>query len=116
MENQKDCIFCKIAKREINSNLLFENDRIVAFNDLNPQAPMHFLVIPKKHITGINAVNDSDKALLGEIQIVIRDLAKKYCNNTGYRVLTNCGIEAGQTVIHLHYHVLGGRDFSWPPG
>ena len=116
MEKQKECIFCKIAEREIKSDLLFENDRIIAFNDLNPQAPIHFLVLPKKHVTGLNVADESDKDLLGEIQLVIKDLAKKHCNDTGYRVVTNCGVDAGQTVMHLHYHVLGGRDFSWPPG
>jgi histidine triad (HIT) family protein len=112
-----DCIFCKIAKKEIPSKIVFENDRIMAFRDINPEAPVHVLIIPKKHISGIGSAQDPDAPLLGEIQCVARDLAKQEgIEKSGFRVVANNGPDAGQAVAHLHYHLLGGRKFKWPPG
>jgi histidine triad (HIT) family protein len=111
------CIFCKIAKHEIESQIVFENDRILAFRDIEPQAPVHILIIPKKHIASLNDITPADEPLLGEIQSVAKELAKKEkIEKEGYRVVANCGPAAGQAVAHLHYHLLGGRKFTWPPG
>ena len=110
-----DCVFCKIASGEIPTDAIYEDENLIAFNDLDPQAPIHFLVVPKKHITSLSTLSDSDSQLIAEIMKVIRDLAKKY-DLTGYRVVTNIGEEGGQSVPHLHFHVLGGRSFHWPPG
>lgn len=110
-----DCVFCKIAAGEIPTEKIYEDEDIIAFNDLDPQAPIHFLVIPKKHITSLESVEESDSKLLGKIMLAIQKLAKDN-NLEGYRVVTNIGEDGGQTVPHLHFHVLGGRAFHWPPG
>lgn len=110
-----DCVFCKIAAGEIPTEKIYEDEDIIAFNDLDPQAPIHFLVIPKKHITSLESVEESDSELLGQIMLAIQKLAKDN-NLEGYRVVTNIGEDGGQTVPHLHFHVLGGRAFHWPPG
>lgn len=110
-----DCVFCKIAAGEIPTEKIYEDEDIIAFNDLDPQAPIHFLVIPKKHITSLESVEESDSKLLGQIMLAIQKLAKDN-NLEGYRVVTNIGEDGGQTVPHLHFHVLGGRAFHWPPG
>lgn len=110
-----DCVFCKIAAGEIPTEKIYEDEDIIAFNDLDPQAPIHFLVIPKKHITSLESVEESDSKLLGQIMLAIQKLAKEN-NLEGYRVVTNIGEDGGQTVPHLHFHVLGGRAFHWPPG
>lgn len=110
-----DCVFCKIAAGEIPTEKIYEDEDIIAFNDLDPQAPIHFLVIPKKHITSLESVEESDSKLLGKIMLAIQKLAKDK-NLEGYRVVTNIGEDGGQTVPHLHFHVLGGRAFYWPPG
>lgn len=110
-----DCVFCKIAGGEIPTEKIYEDEDIIAFNDLDPQAPIHFLVIPKKHITSLESVEESDSKLLGQIMLAIQKLAKEN-NLEGYRVVTNIGEDGGQTVPHLHFHVLGGRAFHWPPG
>lgn len=112
-----DCIFCKIAKKEIPSKIVFENDRVLAFRDINPGAPVHVLVIPKKHISGIDAAKDEDAGLLGELQRAARDIARaEGVEKSGYRLVVNSGPDAGQAVAHLHLHLLGGRKFKWPPG
>lgn len=112
-----ECIFCKIIKKEIPSKIVFENENIFAFRDVSPGAPVHILVIPKRHIPGIEAAGNQDSALLGEIQVVLRDLAKsENLEKSGYRIVVNSGPDAGQAVAHLHYHLLGGRKFGWPPG
>lgn len=112
-----DCIFCKIVAGEIPSTKVFEDDKILAFKDLNPEAPVHILVIPKKHIVSLNDANSEDHKLLGHIQLKIAEIAKKMeISESGYRVVTNIGNEGGQTVDHLHYHLLGGRNLTWPPG
>jgi histidine triad (HIT) family protein len=114
MEN---CIFCKIAKHEIPSQVVYEDDKIIAFKDLNPAAPVHVLIIPKKHISGIAAITADDNALVGEIMQVIRRLAAEASvADDGFRIVANQGLAAGQSVPHLHFHLLGGRKMNWPPG
>ena len=109
-------IFKKIIDGEISANIVHDDDQCLAFHDVNPQAPVHILVIPKKEIPSINEITDADHALIGHIWSVIRDLAKTMKLDDGYRVVVNCGKDGGQTVDHLHYHVLGGRSMTWPPG
>jgi len=108
-----DCIFCKIANKEIPSNLVYETENIVAFNDINPQAPVHILVIPKKHIESLNELYD--KALAGELLESVKEICKKM-NITDYRTVINTGKEAGQEVFHIHLHIISGRPLQWPPG
>ncbi len=110
-------IFSKIINKEIHADILFENDKILAFRDINPQAPVHFLVIPKKEIRTINDINEEDKSLIGELFIVAKEIAKKEgISEKGYRTIFNCNEHGGQTVYHIHLHVLGGRQLEWPPG
>ncbi len=109
-------IFKKIIDGEISANIVHDDDQCLAFHDVNPQAPVHVLVIPKKEIPSVNEITDADHALIGHIWSVIRDLAKTMKLDDGYRVVVNCGKDGGQTVDHLHYHVLGGRSLTWPPG
>ena len=112
-----DCIFCKIANRQVDSNIVYEDDKVLAFKDIDPQAPVHVLVIPKSHIASLNEINDSNSEITGYISAVIPKIAKKLnIDKSGYRVIINCGKDGGQAVAHLHYHVLGGRNLSWPPG
>lgn len=104
-----DCIFCKIIKGEIPSNKVYEDDTVLAFYDINPQAPIHILVIPKKHIPSILELSKEDEKLVYHMYEVINKIAKeKQIDKTGYRVVTNCGEDAGQEVMHLHFHILGG--------
>ena len=110
-------IFSKIINKEIHADILFENDKILAFRDISPQAPVHFLVIPKKEIRTINDINEDDKSLIGELFIVAKEIAKKEgISEEGYRTIFNCNEHGGQTVYHIHLHVLGGRQLEWPPG
>jgi histidine triad (HIT) family protein len=111
-----DCLFCKIVKGEIPSDKLYEDDDLIAFNDINPQAPVHMLIVPKKHITSLEAVEDGDAALMGKILLLIRNFARERGVASGYRVVNNCGASAGQSVFHIHFHLLGGRALGWPPG
>lgn len=111
-----DCIFCKIASGEIPSNKLYEDEKVVAFYDLDPQAPVHFLVIPKAHIKSADEINQSNAEVIAHIFTVISKLAKQLGLSKGYRIVNNCGEDGGQTVSHLHFHVLGGRLLAWPPG
>ena len=112
-----DCLFCKIAAGDIPSNKLFEDDQLLAFYDIDPQAPVHFLVIPKKHIDSAAVLTEDDAALLGHIHAVIAQLAARLgIAENGYRVVTNVGADGGQSVKHLHFHVLAGRSLAWPPG
>lgn len=110
-----DCIFCRIVSGEIDSRKVHEDERALVFKDLNPAAPTHLLVIPKKHIMGSSAVEDADKELLGHLQCVIRDVAAAN-GLKDFRVVANNGRGAGQSVFHLHYHLLSGRRMNWPPG
>lgn len=111
-----ETIFQKIIAREIPADIVYEDDRCLAFRDNNPQAPTHVLVIPKKPIASIGQLADEDAELLGHLWLVIRNLASELQLAEGYRVVVNCGKDAGQTVDHLHFHLLGGRILSWPPG
>ena len=112
----KDCIFCKIIAGDIPATLLYEDDDIIAFNDISPQAPRHILVIPRKHITGPSALTEADQALIGKLVTKGTELAAKAGLDDGFRLVMNNGESAGQTVFHLHLHVLGGRAMTWPPG
>lgn len=112
-----DCIFCKIANKEIPSTIVYEDEDVMAFNDLNPEAPVHILVIPKKHIESLNAASEKDQRLLGKIMLTIAKIAAEQgIAETGYRVVNNCGEQGGQTVMHLHFHLMGGREMLWPAG
>ncbi len=112
-----NCLFCKIIAREIPSNKVFENDTIFAFRDIDPKAPTHILIIPKEHITTTNDLNDSHKSLLGEILITAKEIAEQEgIADSGYRTVFNCNKDGGQAVYHIHLHLLGGRQMSWPPG
>lgn len=108
-----DCIFCQIANKQIKTDLIFENDYVVAFNDLSPQAPVHILVIPKKHVESLNQLQD--KELIAELFCAIKKITKKL-GIKEYRTVINTGKEAGQSVFHLHLHILSGRLMEWPPG
>ena len=110
-----DCLFCKIANGEIPSNKVYEDAVCLAFRDIDPQASTHFLVIPKAHIASCAQVNEDNAALVGHMFTVIAKVAKEQGLDS-YRVVSNCGEQAGQSVPHLHFHVLGGRDMTWPPG
>ena len=113
----QDCLFCRIVRGEIPSQKVFENKEMLAFKDINPQAPIHIIIIPKKHIDSLSGAGKNDNALLGRLQLVISEIAEKLLGkNSSYRVVTNCGEKAGQSVFHLHYHLLAGRRFTWPPG
>ncbi len=111
-----DCIFCMIANKEIPSNIAYEDDRIICFHDLEPQAPVHVLIIPKKHIASLDDVTDDDAELLGYIMIKVKEIAELLGLENGYRVVNNCGEDGMQTVKHLHFHLLGKRKMQWPPG
>ncbi len=111
-----DCIFCGIANHEIPTDPIYEDDMIIAFNDLEPQAPVHFLVVPKKHVASLDAATEEDAELISHIMLKIPELAKEQGIETGYRVVINNGPDAFQTIKHLHFHVLGKRKMTWPPG
>lgn len=112
-----DCIFCKIAQKEIPAKVIFENDRVIAFHDLFPQAPVHVLVIPKAHYNTLNHVPPEDALVLGELVSTATHLAKELeVAESGYRVVMNCNADGGQSVHHIHLHLLGGRHLAWPPG
>jgi histidine triad (HIT) family protein len=109
-------IFQRIIDKEIPAKIVYEDDRCLAFHDVAPQAPTHVLVIPKKPIVSIAAVADEDAELLAHLWLVVRDVAKQLKLDRGYRVVVNCGRDGGQSVDHLHLHLLGGRPLAWPPG
>jgi histidine triad (HIT) family protein len=109
-------IFKKIIDREIPADIIYEDSQCMAFRDIDPRAPTHVVVIPKKEIASVNDISDSDEQLIGHLYAVIRDLAKKLGLGNGYRVVVNCGPDAGQSVDHIHFHLLGGRKLTWPPG
>lgn len=111
-----DCIFCMIANKEIPAKVVFEDDQLLCFHDLEPQAPVHVLIIPKKHITSMDDVTDEDKELLGHLMIKVKDIAKELGLENGYRLVNNCGEDGFQTVKHVHFHLLGKRKMTWPPG
>lgn len=111
-----ECIFCQIVEGKLPTELLLETDNLVAFKDLNPQAPTHILVIPKKHIASLDYAAGSDRDLLGDLLLAVQRLAEREKLAAGYRVVLNIGSQGGQSVPHLHFHLLGGRSLQWPPG
>ncbi len=111
-----DCIFCKIVEGEIPADKVYEDTEMLAFRDLSPQAPVHVLIIPKRHIASLNDAGPADAELLGRILSRIPALAQELGAAGGYRVVNNCGASAGQSVFHIHFHLLGGRGMGWPPG
>ncbi len=116
-DSHADCIFCKIARGEMNADIVLENDDVVVFRDINPQAPTHLLVIPRKHIPSLEDAADEDGELLGKVYLAARDAARKEgIAHEGYRTVLNTGANGGQVVFHLHVHLLGGRAMGWPPG
>lgn len=111
-----DCLFCKIIAGEIPSKKIYEDDKILCFYDIDPQAPVHFLAIPKKHIDSLETITEEDAQIVSNIFLQISQLCKQLNINDGYRVVTNCGKDGGQSVEHLHFHVLAKRSLKWPPG
>ena len=111
-----DCLFCKIARKEILSKIAYEDDEIFAFEDISPQAPTHILICPKKHFASLNEASAEDQNVLGKLQLVAAKIARERDLLDGYRTIINNGRGAGQSVFHLHVHLLGGRAFRWPPG
>lgn len=113
----EDCVFCKIIKGEIPSTKVYEDDKILCFKDINPAAPVHIIMVPKKHISSLNELSDEDQIVIGHIFLTAKKIAKENnISKDGYRIVTNCGEKAGQSVKHIHFHLLGGRSFNWPPG
>jgi histidine triad (HIT) family protein len=110
------CLFCKIIAKEIPAKVLFEDDDLLAFADINPVAPTHALVIPKRHIVSLNEATTGDAALLGKLLLAAQRIAREAKLDKGWRVVANTGPDAGQSVFHVHVHVLGGRQMEWPPG
>lgn len=110
-----DCLFCKISRKEIPSDIVFEDDNVLAFKDITPQAPVHILIIPKLHLSTTSEINVSNSHLAGKIIEIASKLGKEL-SPEGYRLVFNCGEIAGQSVFHIHCHLLGGRKFNWPPG
>jgi histidine triad (HIT) family protein len=111
-----DCLFCKIGKKEIPSKIVYEDDDTFAFEDIQPQAPSHVLICPRKHLVSLTDASVEDAAMLGKLQLIAAKLAKDRKLTEGYRTVFNNGRGAGQSVFHLHLHLLGGREFRWPPG
>lgn len=112
-----DCIFCSIVKGTISSEKIYEDDKVIAFNDISPQAPVHIIIIPKEHVTSIVDINNDNMDIISHITKVTQKIAKDLgIDKTGFRLVTNCGDDGGQTVKHLHFHLLGGRSLQWPPG
>lgn len=116
-EVMEDCIFCKIISGEIPCDKIYEDDMVLSFRDINPGAPCHFLIIPKKHLESLNDISEEDSKIIAHIFIVAKQLAvQNGIDQSGYRIVSNCGVDAGQSVQHVHFHVLGGRNLAWPPG
>ncbi len=112
-----DCLFCKIIKGEIPSKKVYEDDYVYAFWDISPTAPVHILVIPKEHISTLNDVDEKNSKVIGKIYEAIPKIAKEQgIDENGYRVISNCNKDAGQTVFHIHFHIIGGRELTWPAG
>lgn len=111
-----DCLFCKIIGGEIPSNKVYEDDTVFAFRDIDPQAPVHILIVPKEHIASAKDINESNSAVVAHIFEVAAKIAKAEGLDDGFRIVNNCGDSAGQTVKHLHFHLMGGREFGWPAG
>jgi len=117
MSHDPNCLFCKIVDRRIPSKLVYSDDKVIAFEDINPQAPTHILIVPNKHIPDIQSMNEEDRGLIGHLFFVARNLAEtRSLEKGGYRLVINNGQDAGQAVFHIHLHLLSGRAFAWPPG
>lgn len=117
MADQEETIFSKIIRKEIPADIVYETESVLAFKDIAPQAPVHILVIPKKHIRDVSAASDDDGEVLGQLLLAAKAVAREQSlEEDGYRLVINNGAKAGQTVFHLHLHILGGRPFTWPPG
>jgi len=113
----EDCLFCKMASGKIKPDKVFESDTVLAFRDINPQAPVHVLIIPKRHIATVNDLTDKDGPLIGDMYLAAQQVAdQEGVAERGYRLVLNCNRDAGQSVFHLHLHLLGGRALNWPPG
>ncbi len=111
------CIFCKIINKEIKSEFVYEDENFVVFKDINPQAPIHLLIVPKKHIVNINDVDENNVEILKNVFLVAKKVAEKFnVKENGYRIVVNTNKDAGQEVFHIHFHFLAGRKFQWPPG
>lgn len=116
-ESNSDCLFCKILAGDIPADIIYESDTAIAFRDINPKAPTHMLIIPRRHISTINEITPDDQEIVGSLYSVARDIAAADgFADEGYRVVMNCNEAAGQTVFHIHLHLLAGRAFVWPPG
>ncbi|WP_129596761.1 histidine triad nucleotide-binding protein [Anaerophilus nitritogenes] len=111
-----DCIFCKISSKQVPSKIVYEDDSVMAFYDIEPQAPVHIVIIPKKHIKSLDHIIEQDKNLVGYIFLCAKKIASELGLKNGYRIVNNCGKLGGQTVDHIHFHLLGGRQLQWPPG
>lgn len=112
-----DCIFCKIIKGEIPAQIVYEDEELIAFNDINPRAPIHQLIVPRKHIATLNDLTEEESALAGHMLLTARRLTEKAnIAKSGYRAVFNCNADGGQEIFHLHLHLLGGRPLHWPPG
>lgn len=112
-----NCVFCSIIEGKIPSQKVYEDDKILCFKDINPEAPIHLIIIPKKHIESINDLENKDVELIGHIFLKVKQIAKELkIDESGYRIVNNCGKDGGQTVPHIHFHLLGGRSLNWPPG
>lgn len=117
MAQDQNCIFCKIIDKKIAAKLVHEDDLAIAFEDINPQAPAHLLIVPKKHVPDIHSMSQADREMVGHLFFVAQNLAEKRgLERNGYRMVINNGRDAGQTVFHIHLHLLSGRPFAWPPG
>jgi len=113
----RDCIFCKIVKKEIPADIVYEDDEIAVFKDINPAAPVHLLLIPRKHIETFFDLDREDASIMGRLQLAaVRAAREAGVFESGFRLVSNCGRGAGQLVMHIHYHLLAGRPFEWPPG
>lgn len=116
-KSEQDCLFCKILAGEIPADVIYESESAIAFRDINPQAPTHVLIIPRMHVATINDITESDQAMVGSLYSAAKEIAAaEGIADEGYRVVMNCNEGAGQTVFHLHLHLLGGRALGWPPG
>ena len=111
-----DCLFCKIIAGQIPSKKVYEDEKVFVFQDINPQAPVHFLIIPREHIPGLKEASSENAEIIGYCQLIAAKLGKQYNVEDGYRTVYNVGPRSGQSVFHLHLHLLGGRDLTWPPG
>ena len=115
--NTNDCLFCRIARGEIPASVVHEDEKVLAFRDIDPKAPVHVLVVPRQHIASVNELDAADAGTIGELFLVARTIAAaEGLSENGYRLVMNTGAAAGQTVWHVHLHLLGGREFGWPPG